>query len=83
MSKKKEKDAAQSFADFVNNNYKERMNGMHQIAKHFRPQEGEDEMEFMYDIGFITALNWIGNLLGVELAMPSKEDRDKIDKLFL
>jgi hypothetical protein len=36
----------------------------------------------MYDMGFITALNWIGDILGVELAMPNKEDRDIIDKIF-
>ena len=78
----KEKEVAQSFADFVNNNYEERMKDMYQIVGIFRPQDGEDEMNFMYDMGFITALNWIGDLLGVELAMSTKEERDEIEKLF-
>lgn len=75
--KEKEKDIAQNFADFVNNNYEERMKGMYQFWKYFEPQEGESESEFMFRMGYVSALDWIGDLLEIDLAK-----RAIIDELF-
>ena len=79
---KKEEVIAQNFADFVNNNYEERMKGMYQFVKYFGPQEGKSKSEFMFEMGYISALNWIGDLLEIDLAKPTEEERAIIDELF-
>lgn len=80
--KEKEKVIAQTFADFVNNNYEKEMKGMYQFVKHFGPEECKSESEFMFEMGYISALNWIGDLLEIDLAKPTEEERAIIDELF-
>ena len=70
-----------SFEDYVNSNYEERMKKMWEVAKTFLNDE-PDPRQNAYELGWISALQWIGRLLGIELAMPTDEDKKKIDELF-
>ena len=76
------KDERQEFADYVNANYKEQRDSAWPLIQAFRIENIEDDMEYAYHMGWEMAIQWMGELLGIELALPPKEERDKIDELF-
>ena len=67
---------------YINSNYEEVMKSRWPMVKMFVSEETPDEKQFGYEMGWIMALGWMGNLLGLELAQPDKESKDKIDALF-
>ena len=72
----------QQFQDFVNAHHKEHMEQMYQMTQVLRPAEhGEPERDF-FETGFILGVQWIGDLLGLELCYPDKEFRGKLDRIF-
>ena len=69
------------FEDYVNSNYEEKMKNMWSLAQILLNDE-PDPRQNAYELGWITALQWIGGMLGMELAMPTDEEKKKIDELF-
>lgn len=68
------------FEKYVNAHYREAMNVCSMVNVIKPPQSGaETEAEAACRTGFVMGLQWIGKLMGLNLAMPGAEVRAHID----
>lgn len=75
-------DAKKEFEAFVNANQEEQMKAYWPLINVFEAADTPDPKQFGFEMGWLLALGWIGELLGVELAQPDIEEREKIKKIF-
>lgn len=76
-----ERDNKKEFEDFVNSNYESVMDDYWMVVQAFMSST-EDPKYTSFCMGFIMALHWIGEGLGLELAQPDAEAKAKIMECF-
>ena len=75
-------DAKKEFEAYVNANQEEQMKAYWPIINVFEAEDTPDPKQFGFEMGWCMALQWIGGLLGVELAEPDPEGKEAIEKIF-
>ena len=75
-----DKNGQMSFEDFVNTHYEQQIKNLYEFTKVVRPESKNEPEKDYFELGFTMGIQWIGSMLGLELAMPPKEQRDIIDR---